>query len=1139
LSIAICCKHLLALGLLLVLVLAASVSLAQQQATETVATPASEDGATPLSITESILDAKIKEIDSNPDLSQSDRDKLSELYDKTRSLLETIAANNAKAASYTQALATASAEAGKIRGSLGKRRRALPWEELGLNEDSPLERIEARLLKEKAERTAASARLADIKRVLATESERLNEIQVEINDARSRLAKVGTELTLDPPADQNPVLSQALRWNLQAQGRFLSRKIAMLGQELLSQPARVELLKARRDQLESELEHLEGRVRYLEELAGQRRKVQAERARRAAVKAQVNTRDKHPLLGRVAKQNTLLSQQLAAVSAQLDGLSLEDDKLDAEAEGLEGEFRTASRKLDLLGLGEALGQVLQAKQRELPDAAELEKQQGLRQRLTTEISLRLIQHNQEYRSLRHIQDRIDQLTEDMDGDDVADIDEELETLLTSKRDLLERFLSTDNAFLRTLSELELAQLRLGEAVHKLRSFLSKRLLWLRSSPAVGLDSAGSMLREAQRLWRAPDVANVGRALYQRATESWLLLPGLLLILVLKVRCSAINAALRATAERLHKPSSDSFVFTVKALALTVLMATPGPLLVALLGWELGQSEPLERLPRVLSLSLLWVAPVYFHLNLLRIICKPGGLALEHFRWPRSGVDRLRRKLTVLMWSFLPVALLITAIIGMDLDSSGGELGRLGMVVLMALIALFFYAVFRPDKGSVQPFIDWAPRSGLARFRWLFLSLGVLLPASLLVLALFGYVYTAITLSAHLLDTIWLLVVLLVVQQLAVRWLLVLRRRIALRLALERRAARQVAAAAEDADEPTPLLDDDITDVATLSDDSRRLVNLLLFTLAMLGLWFIWRDVMPALGIFSDIHLWNRSTLVNGVETIEPVTLTSLLLVLTVLVGAVLLVRRQLAFVQLLMIEVFDLSPSGRYTVATLVRYAIVIVAAMLVFSLLGVDWSKLQWLVAALGVGIGFGLQEIVANFISGLIILFERPIRVGDVVTVGDVDGVVTRIRIRATTIRDWDNKELLVPNKEFITTRLLNWSLSDPTTRLLVRVGIAYGSDVMRASDLLLEAATEDDTVLEDPAPSVIFEAFGDNTLNMVLRCYIPNPDQRTRTISSINHAVNDKFNAAGISIAFPQRDVHLDIGQPLRVSISREGT
>ena len=158
------------------------------------------------------------------------------------------------------------------------------------------------------------------------------------------------------------------------------------------------------------------------------------------------------------------------------------------------------------------------------------------------------------------------------------------------------------------------------------------------------------------------------------------------------------------------------------------------------------------------------------------------------------------------------------------------------------------------------------------------------------------------------------------------------------------------------------------------------------------------------------------------------------------------------------------------------KYSIAAIGALAALSIIGARWSQVQWLAAALSVGIGFGLQEIVANFISGIIILFERPIRVGDVVTVGDTSGTVTRIQIRATTIRNWDRQELLVPNKEFITGRLLNWSLSDETTRIKVPVGVAYGSDVQRAMALMDEAAREHKKVLEEPPPSVVFDCFGD---------------------------------------------------------------
>jgi potassium efflux system protein len=248
-------------------------------------------------------------------------------------------------------------------------------------------------------------------------------------------------------------------------------------------------------------------------------------------------------------------------------------------------------------------------------------------------------------------------------------------------------------------------------------------------------------------------------------------------------------------------------------------------------------------------------------------------------------------------------------------------------------------------------------------------------------------------------------------------------------------------------------------------------------------------------------------------------------------------KRFPALLEILLLQRVRMTAGSRYTITTLTTYAIVGVGLIAFFNVIGADWSKVQWLFAALSVGIGFGLQEIVANFISGIIILFERPIRVGDVVTIGDTDGVVTRIQIRATTIRTWDRQELLVPNKEFITGRLLNWSLSDQTTRIKVPVGVAYGSDVEKAMLLMDEAAAANSNVLAEPAPSIIFEAFGDNTLNLVLRVFVDSQDVRMTTLTQLNQAINKRFNEAGITIAFPQRDVHLDTLKPLEVRISRD--
>mgnify|MGYP002712216316 CR=1 FL=1 len=221
--------------------------------------------------------------------------------------------------------------------------------------------------------------------------------------------------------------------------------------------------------------------------------------------------------------------------------------------------------------------------------------------------------------------------------------------------------------------------------------------------------------------------------------------------------------------------------------------------------------------------------------------------------------------------------------------------------------------------------------------------------------------------------------------------------------------------------------------------------------------------------------------------------------------------------------------------ATLLSYALAGFGIVATLSTLGVSWDKLQWLVAALSVGLGFGLQEIFANFISGLIILFERPVRIGDVVTIGNLSGTVSRIRIRATTITDFDRKDIIVPNKTFITGQLINWSLSDTVTRVTIKVGVAYGSDLDKVKALLYKAAQDNPRVLKEPEPQVFFLNFGESTLDHELRIHVRDLGDRNPATDEINRFIDREFNKAGISIAFRQVDIFLKnfAGQQLQLS------
>ncbi|MBF0214102.1 MAG: mechanosensitive ion channel, partial [Magnetococcales bacterium] len=216
----------------------------------------------------------------------------------------------------------------------------------------------------------------------------------------------------------------------------------------------------------------------------------------------------------------------------------------------------------------------------------------------------------------------------------------------------------------------------------------------------------------------------------------------------------------------------------------------------------------------------------------------------------------------------------------------------------------------------------------------------------------------------------------------------------------------------------------------------------------------------------------------------------------------------------------------RYAILTMSRYIVVLIGLPAALSALHVDVGKIAWLAAAISVGIGFGLQEIVANFVSGIILLLERPVRVGDRISVGTVMGEVRRINIRATRVINQDLQEILIPNRDLITKEVINWTLSSREVRLVIPVGVAYGTDVERVRSLLLEVAEKDPLVLRNPAPRVLFMNHGPSALEFQLRIYHVDPDIRATMTDRLNTAINQVFRENGIVIPFPQQQVHLRV-------------
>ncbi|MBN2516885.1 MAG: mechanosensitive ion channel, partial [Deltaproteobacteria bacterium] len=264
----------------------------------------------------------------------------------------------------------------------------------------------------------------------------------------------------------------------------------------------------------------------------------------------------------------------------------------------------------------------------------------------------------------------------------------------------------------------------------------------------------------------------------------------------------------------------------------------------------------------------------------------------------------------------------------------------------------------------------------------------------------------------------------------------------------------------------------------------------------------------------------------------PVTLTSLILFISFFIIFVLLSRWITKMLGSKVLSRLHIEEGTRYNFERVVYYTLVIIGAVLAFQFIGINLTGLAVIFGLLSVGIGFGLQNITSNFVAGLILLFERPVAVGDRVTVGDSEGDVVEINIRSTTIRTMNNIAIIVPNSEFVSEKVINWSHGEKKIRLDIDVGVSYNSDLDTVIRCMKEAADESDHVLKVPEPVVHLVTFGDSSWNMQLRCWIADPKQHPSIRSEINCEIVRKFRANNVEIPYPQHDLHVRSSIPLSI-------
>ena len=275
-----------------------------------------------------------------------------------------------------------------------------------------------------------------------------------------------------------------------------------------------------------------------------------------------------------------------------------------------------------------------------------------------------------------------------------------------------------------------------------------------------------------------------------------------------------------------------------------------------------------------------------------------------------------------------------------------------------------------------------------------------------------------------------------------------------------------------------------------------------------------------------MHLLSNSELINGkLEVTDYLSLSDILLAIAILIFTSILNKNLPSILEkLFQIKKTKETNSTSYTAKVISSYVITGLGIVAAAAAIGIHWENLQWLVAALSVGLGFGLQEIFANFVSGLILLFERQLRVGDIITLNGLSGTVSKIRIRATTVISFENKEVMIPNREFITSALTNWSLTDSVTKMEFVVGVAYDADVEKAKNLLKQIVYKCKYISKDKACLIYVKELAASSVNIAADIYVGNIGDRKLTIDYLSRETLSAFAQNGIEIPFDQLDVNV---------------
>jgi len=1106
-------------------------------------------GSPPTTPPELTIDAIRERMDiiNSANLPPEAKEKIISFYQKAIDSLDKREKAMSRASEYTEALKEAPKPGGLVSkaippvraAAIEQRARAMALTEI----EGEIARFQAQLAQEQTTLELAKKKLSAAVKGPVTLRRTIAAYGQELADLDERLAH-------PKPSDEPPRVIRARRISLRAKKNALKAELAAA--EKHADLSSRQMLAAQNQQAltSRKVNRLETLIKTWEEVREERQTdvgfIEFRQSTAALGQMDKKTWPKSgDFLRKLAERNLGISKTLIELGEKESDALKTDKLLNTRLTQIKRDFEFTKNRIKLTGLSRKSGQLLQSRRSTLlTSRADSRVAQNRRNEILNAslASDDLLQERQDFLVLKgKIYNQLDNLDADLTQGQNNMLSTQAFLMLESYRKLLEETGKVYIKHLKTLNSQETAQKKIDTLAKEYRSYINQRLLWTMSadvfSPGDISNSGGTLVwLTSFSNWR--QIVKDFKLSVKQNPSIWGIL--LLALIASPFLLPWLGRRINAIDKHVGQIGVDSIGTTFVAMLLTLLKTAWIPLVIYLSANHLWHLPAAHNFTRAFCSGILSMAEAVILIGLIIQLCRPQGIGRIHFEWSESACDLIERSAKILLFILVPIFFLVVMIQnGPQQLGYRSTLGRLLFILAMIPMVFVLARILKTGSSLMEATGKNRSEGWLNKYRRVWSSAIIAIPIIFIILALIGYYFTAYELGANFGQTLWLLIILVTGDALMRKGLHLAQVKIAIKKAeVEREEARLKAAESagpqEDAVEPIAEIVEPAIKVEEIDEQTSLLIRSAILIGAILGLGLIWGDTFPAFRFLDNVDLWQHQTGLDkgGKPILAPITLLNLIVSLVILAGTIIAVKSSSALLEIAVFRRTKLDPGSRQSFGMICRYTISAIGFFLALSALGVVWKQFQWLAAAMTLGLSFGLQDIFANFVSGIIILFERPIRIGDVVTVGGSSGRVTRIRIRSTTVTDWDRRELIVPNKAFLSEKIINWSLSDQISRVVIDVGIGYESDTAEVQELLLQIAKENPVVMKDPGPSVVFEGFGADSLDFKLRVFVAY-SHRVKVTTRLRHEIFKRFNEAGIEMPFAQRDTHLDTsGGPLEI-------